>query len=38
MYYPLKLYIIVDILGVLLDLVNNDMWNEALPIRLSKDK
>ena len=38
MDYPVQWDVEVDILGVLLGLVQNDGWHEALPISSGKDK
>ena len=38
MDFPVQWDIEVEILGVLFVLMHNDGWNEALPIRLVKDK
>ena len=36
--YPVQWYVVMEILGVLLDLVNNDGRHEALAISPVKDK
>ena len=38
MDFPVKWDVVIKILGLLLDLVNNDRRHEALPIRSVKDK
>ena len=38
MYFPVQLDVVIEILGVLLGLVNNNGRHEAFPISSGKDK